>query len=594
MDTVLDLLQRNACDTPNNVAIHMPIAKTNITYTDLLSQSLHIADYLRSTHNNKERIILLFDNTIEFFSAFLGCLFAELIPIPLTPPSPHRLEAEFEKILWVCEDSKAQTIFTQRKIKSKMKLATIQLKIKSKHTVLSQKKLPRIITHNDIKNTAALSLPHIDDKNIAFLQYTSGSTNHPKGVMISHRNIMQNTAHIIRQLQNIKSAVTWVPCHHDLGIMSALFMPMYLNIPSFLISPRDFITHPINWLNTVTLAPDCYSAAPNFAYELCCKKITEQERQQLNLSLWRYAGCGAEKNQISTLQKFASTFSQCGFKPSSFSPAYGLAEHTVCVSGFTSNNNPINYAIPLTDIQLKNNDHQLKQQCSLPHGKAFNEHRIIIVDPSSLLPCPDDTVGEIWCQGPSVALGYWNNNTLTQATFNAYTHDNQGPFLRTGDLGFLHHHHLHLTGRIKDLIIIHGKNFAAEDIEWNIQHAHPALRPGSVCAFSISKADHAESAVLLAEVRQHARHHAQDIIDAIQAHALTIMNLRFSTICLLPPGALYKTTSGKIQRQKNKKLLMEHKHSALLSYQHSNKKIEPHQKKSILKKYFLLQRKESI
>lgn len=588
MNTILHYLLRNATNSPDQIAIEAPLSKKTVTNAQLWQQSQNTAAYLRDSHQPRERVILLYDNTPDFFSVFLGTLLANLIPVPLMPPSPrpHRLPAEIEKLYRVCQDCDAKCILTTPLIKRSLRFAALKAKLTREDLSLSR--LPPIKAIRLSDHSSSFELTNLQVDNTAFLQYTSGSTHDPKGVMITHTNIIRNTQHITQQMQQIESAVTWAPCHHDLGIMSGLFMPLFLSIPSYLLSPMDFMKNPNNWLKVISSAKNCYSAGPNFAYEYCCKKFDETQLPSMDLSTWRYAGCGAEKNHADTLTRFIDRFARYGFQPTAFAPAYGLAEHTVCVCGFTDDRNPLDHTHRL---QTQPTPSQIPgESISLPHGRAFDHHKIRIINPQTLQECDESTVGEIWCQGPSVARGYWNQESLTQQVFHAYTKDGQGPFLRTGDLGFLKEDQLHITGRIKDSLIINGKNHAAEDIEWALRSAHPNLRPGGLCAVSLPDLHNIETAAIFVELYRSTAATASEIISAIQQQSTANIGIRLSTIVLLEPGTLHKTTSGKCQRQKNKRYWLDGKLPHLLHVQLSSK-INYHTDKKTLAHFFKPERK---
>ncbi|MCY7391119.1 MAG: fatty acyl-AMP ligase, partial [Leptolyngbyaceae cyanobacterium CAN_BIN12] len=434
--------------------------------------------------------------------------------------------------------------------------------------------------------------PAITSDTLAFLQYTSGSTGTPKGVMVSHGNLLHNERMIQMAFQHTEETVVvgWLPLYHDMGLIGNLLQPLYLGRPCIFMSPVAFLQKPIRWLQAISRYKATSSGGPNFAYDLCTRKVTSEQRSQLDLSAWDLAFTGAEPIRADTLENFAATFADCGFRREAFYPCYGMAEGTLLISGGTKTEPPIIKQVDA--VALEQNrvaliaDEPAQVRSLIGCGYGWCGQTMRIVDPETYLQCPEGQVGEIWVAGDSVAQGYWKQPELTQTTFQAYITDtNEGPFLRTGDLGFLQENELFFTGRLKDIIIIRGCNHYPQDIELTVEQSHPSIRkPGCAAAFSVEITGE-ERLVVVAEVERRYRERrraAQTETSETERRALTdrrqqspdpkaeaernqpldveaiIGSLRQAVAAhhglqvygalLLKAGSIPKTSSGKIQR----------------------------------------------
>jgi acyl-CoA synthetase (AMP-forming)/AMP-acid ligase II len=400
---------------------------------------------------------------------------------------------------------------------------------------------------------------------LAFLQYTSGSTAEPKGVMLSHGNLMHNldmTYHAFG-IGPDSRVVIWLPPYHDMGLIGGILQPLYAGTPVILMSPLDFLQRPLRWLQAIARYQAAVSGGPNFAYDLCVRKSTPEQRAALDLSHWQKAFNGAEPIRAGTLTRFATAFAGSGFRPEAFYPCYGLAEATLIVSGGGKAKTPAvttvqaaalaeNHVVP---VAAEAEDSLTFVSC----GPALGRQEIAIVHPVALSRCPAGQVGEIWLSGPSVAQGYWQRPQDTARTFLAYTADTgEGPFLRTGDLGFLQGGELFVTGRLKDLIIIDGLNHYPQDIEVTVEQSHPLLRPGCSAAFAVNS-NGREGVVVVVEVARPkqvamlqessaAGFTPDEIVKSVRRAVAQQHDLRLSEVVLLKAGTVPKTSSGKIQR----------------------------------------------
>jgi 8-amino-7-oxononanoate synthase len=416
--------------------------------------------------------------------------------------------------------------------------------------------------------------PDIHGDTLAFLQYTSGSTGTPKGVVLSHANLVHNCALIACAFEHTRSGtgVFWLPSYHDMGLIGGILQPLYVGRPNVLMSPMTFLQKPFRWLSAISRFSGTTSGGPNFAYELCVRKITPEQRKTLDLSSWRVAFNGAEPVRAETLDRFAQTFAPCGFRREAFYPCYGLAEATLIVSGGYAPAPPI---IRKFDAAALAEDRVVEVRDESSEGKPgtcaagpmarefvgcgenLPDQKIVIVDPQSLTVCPPGRVGEIWVGGPSVAQGYWRQPEITEAMFRAYLNDTgEGPFLRTGDLGFVQDGELFVTGRLKDLIIFRGVNYYPQDIELTVQRCHPRLRADSGAAFTVEEGGR-ERLVLVHEVERHKHGHLGEVFQAVCRAVAVEHDLNPDAIVLIRAGTIPKTSSGKIQRHACRKGYLE-------------------------------------
>ena len=411
------------------------------------------------------------------------------------------------------------------------------------------------------------SMPDVHGDTLAFLQYTSGSTGTPKGVVLSHANLVHNSALIACSFEHTRAAtgVFWLPSYHDMGLIGGILQPLYVGRPNVLMSPMSFLTRPYRWLAAISRFRGTTSGGPNFAYDLCVRKITPEQRKTLDLSSWRVAFNGAEPVRAETLDAFAEAFAPCGFHREAFYPCYGLAEATLIVAGGFVHKPPVVNTFDAAGLargevlEAEPDDEGVRALVGC--GENLPDQQIVIVDPETLTPSPPGQIGEIWVQGPSVAQGYWRQPEATESTFRARlncgagvpparaseTPAPQAPFLRTGDLGFLQDGELFVAGRLKDLIIVHGVNYYPQDIERTVQQSHPRLRSDCGGAFTVER-DGREQLVVVQEVERHKQSDFREVFDAIRRDVAGEHELSLDAIVLIKAGSVPKTSSGKIQR----------------------------------------------
>jgi acyl transferase domain-containing protein/acyl-CoA synthetase (AMP-forming)/AMP-acid ligase II/acyl carrier protein len=491
------------------------------------------------------RVLLLYPPGLDYVAGLFGCLYADLVAVPAYPPRTSRSWPRLKALL---ADAGATVALTVTSMVGKVEAAILQ-------TVDSP--LVRCLATDRLRleGDAGWREPAAGADASAILQYTSGSTGTPKGVILTHGNLAHNSRVIREKLRHDAESrgVIWLPPYHDMGLIGGILQPIWAGFPCVLMTPTAFLQRPLTWLEAVSRFRATTSGGPNFAYELCVRKTTPEQRATLDLSAWTVAFNGAEPVRQETLDRFAAAFGPSGFRPEAFYPCYGLAEATLFVTGGARGSGPVVRVVrgePLAHnevVEAGAGDPTGRPLVGC--GRSAPEHRIAIVDPDSLAGCPPDRVGEVWVSGPSVAQGYWNQPDETRRTFRAYLADTgDGPFLRTGDLGFLRSEELFVTGRLKDLIVIHGRNHYPQDIEATAERSHPALRPGCGAAFSLTL-DGEERLVVAHEVEYRRRPDLHEVVGAVRAAVAEEHGLSVYGVALLRPGTIPKTSSGKTRRQ---------------------------------------------
>jgi acyl-CoA synthetase (AMP-forming)/AMP-acid ligase II len=397
--------------------------------------------------------------------------------------------------------------------------------------------------------------PGIDGEALALLQYTSGSTGTPKGVMVSHHNLLANLAgmHDRFGYHAETRAVSWLPPYHDMGLIGGILQPLYTGAPMTLLSPLSFLQRPLRWLRAMSRFQATATGAPNFAYELCVRKIKFEQCEGIDLSRWEAAVNGAEPIRPSTMQRFEEAFGPCGFPREAFLPCYGLAEATLMVTGVSKSEGPVYASVDQAALECHKVVPALpgdeKARSLVGCGHSLPHHSVLIVNPRSLTRCGPTEIGEIWVSGPSVAQGYWGRPKETAETFQAYVTDTgAGPYLRTGDLGFMKGGELFVTGRLKEVIIIRGRNHYPHDIEHTVEASHWAVRPGGGAALGVELAGE-ERLVIVQELEYRSGNvDRRDVIGAIRQAVAESHGLEVFDVVLVDPGIVPKTTSGKVQR----------------------------------------------
>ncbi|MGZ3458391.1 MAG: fatty acyl-AMP ligase, partial [Archangium sp.] len=509
------------------------------TYARLDARARAIGASLREAGAWGERALLLFPPGPEYVAAFLGCLYGGVVAVPAYPPDPMRFERTLPRLRAIARDCQARFVLTS---------SLILEMSEAFHSQATELAALRWLATDALPAQAAdsWSRPEVGSDTLAFLQYTSGSTGTPKGVMLSHGNLLHNSK-LISHAFGVRPdsvGVIWLPPYHDMGLIGGILQPLYGGFPTVLLSPLAFLQRPYRWLAALSHFGGTISGGPNFAFELCVRKVSPEERQGLDLSRWELAFCGAEPIRPETLDRFTEAFGPCGFRQESFYPCYGLAEATLIVSGGDRAAPPVLHT-----------PGEAGARPTVGCGRALADQRLLIVHPETRERCAPGTVGEIWVSGPSVAHGYWQRPEATESTFRAWTANGDGPFLRTGDLGFLQGDgELHVTGRHKDLIILRGRNHYPQDLELTVEGCHPALRPGCGAAFNV-EAGGEERLVVVQEIdvrkagnlRQQLEA-ADTAMGAIRQRLAEAHEVQPYAVVLIESGSIPKTSSGKIQR----------------------------------------------
>jgi len=554
--TLVEILRRRVLHQPDRLAYTFLLdgetEEAHMTYADLDRKARAIGATLQSLGLNGKRALLLYPPGLEFITGFFGCLYAGVVAVPVYPPHPARLDRTLPRFLAIARDAQPVAVLTSSEL------------LPAAESLFPQasdlQALHWMATDTIVGSAADEWLPPaLSGTSPALFQYTSGSTAAPRGVIITHGNLLHNLE-LVRcafQIGPNSIGVSWLPMYHDMGLVGFL-EPFYINAPTSLMSPVTFLQRPLRWLQAISRTRATTSGGPPFAYDLCVRKVTPEQRAALDLSSWDLAFTGAEPVRYETLERFASTFAPCGFRREAFFPCYGLAEATLIASGGLKTAPPIVFTVQGAALErnrvIPAPGEDTGARTLVGCGQSLGDQKILIVHPQTLTRCSPDEVGEIWIAGPSVAQGYWNQPGDTERTFGAYLADTgEGPFLRTGDLGFLKDGELFVTGRLKDMIIIDGYNHYPQDIELTVEQSYPALRPGCCAAFSVDDAGQ-ERLVIVVEVERNylpRRVHSPDtkeIVQAIRQAVAEYHELSVYAVSLLKPGAIPKTSSGKIQR----------------------------------------------
>ncbi|WP_346293419.1 AMP-binding protein [Sphaerothrix gracilis] len=550
--TIDDLVRSRSERSPESIAFTFLAdgeqESERLTYSVLDQRSRAIAAQLQSQFALGTRALLLYPPGLDFITAFLGCLYAGVVAVPAYPPKSKR-QQKMARLQSIVADSQAAIALTTTEL-----LADIQACLQA----AGLGNLTCIDTNAIAAQLASdWHAPDSTADTLAFLQYTSGSTGDPKGVMVSHGNIMHNLSYIHQasKLTSDSVSVSWLPSFHDMGLIDGILQPLYSGYRGILMPSVAFIQQPIRWLQAISDYRATHCGGPNFGYDLCVHKTTPEQRAALDLSCWTQAYVGAEPIRKQTLAAFIQTFTPYGFQSRFFYPCYGMAESTLMISGGAVSQEPAYCTVQAEALE----QHQVIEVPPLDPsgrdvvgcGQAQLETQIAIVHADTRRRCQPHQVGEVWVASPSIAQGYWGRPAETAATFGAYIAPTQeGPFLRTGDLGFMRAGELFITGRLKDLIVVRGRNHYPQDLELTAEQSHPALRPSCGAAFGIEVGGE-ERVVLVQEVeRSHLRYlDADAVISQMRQAIAREHDLEVYGIALLKPASILKTSSGKIQRR---------------------------------------------
>jgi acyl-CoA synthetase (AMP-forming)/AMP-acid ligase II len=522
----------------------------SLTYGELDLRARAIAARLQPLAAEGARALLLYPPGLDYIAAFFGCLYAAVVAVPAYPPQVARFERSLPRLQAIRENSQATVILTNETVFAGTRNLFKQAPDFRDLHWLSTENLPS--EHAD-----RWLDPHVSESALAFLQYTSGSTGQPKGVMVTHGNLLANHRLIQEAIEHPDDQpyVSWLPIFHDMGLIGVILQALYTGAPCIFMSPHAFIQKPFRWLQAISRYQGHTSHAPNFAYDLCVSKTTPEQRASLDLRPWKFATISSEPVRSETMERFSQAFAPAGFRPETFCPAYGLAEATLCVTVKSKYAPPLVRTFSAESLEqgqvrpVPAEDPQASAQVGC--GTVPSQEQVLIVDPHSGLPCPPEQVGEVWVRGENIAQGYWNRPQETRQTFQAVLAESgEGPFMRSGDLGFFFANELYITGRLKDLIIIRGRNFYPQDIEATVESCHQGLRTGGAAAFSLQVEGKETFAVVQELERQYLHADLEDIFETIRQAIGEHHEVQPHAVVLIKPGTLPKTSSGKVQRHR--------------------------------------------
>jgi acyl-CoA synthetase (AMP-forming)/AMP-acid ligase II/acyl carrier protein len=549
-DNFIDLLQLRAKNQPDDIAFVFlndgENEEGNISFKQMHEKAKVIAATLQKTCKKGDRAVLLFPNGIEFIVTVFGCLYAGVIAVPAYPPRRNKQNNRFKSIV---ENSECAFIITNENIYANIRKNFADEDFFTKPEYL-------VFENLDDQIASQWSKPFIDPEDLATLQYTSGSTGKPKGVMVSHRNIIYNSEVIKQAYGHTEKliGVNWLPNFHDMGLFGTLFQIIYNGCINYIIPPAAFIRKPFNWLNAISKYKATTAGGPNFAFDYCIEKISDEERDQLDLSSLQVLFSGAEPVKKETIINFEKAFKQSNFSTKQTYPCYGLSESVLMVTGGDYKNEPFYFSASANALEqnliFPATENEVSREL-VSSGFPWGETKVAIVNPETKTVCQAGNIGEIWISSPSVCKGYWRDTEETERIFRAHLSDTkEGPFLRTGDLGFIHRGNLFVTGRLKDLIIIRGKNHYPMDIEKTVENCHEALVSNANAAFSIDVLNQ-ERLVIIQEIKRTYLKdlNVDEVCETIRQGVAEEYELQVYSIVLLRTGSIPKTSSGKIQRR---------------------------------------------
>ncbi len=492
------------------------------------------------------RALLLYPPGLDVSCAFWACMCAGLVPVPAPAPDPVRRKHGLPRLRAIVEDAQVSLVLTTADIKT----GSSELSITKDGSQIEW-----MATNQSYNQDNAVELPRLSETALAYLQYTSGSTASPRGVMVTHGNVLAHckALSLAGGVSEHSRSLCWLPYFHDYGLLHGIIAPFYAGIPAYLMSPVTFLRRPLRWLEAVSRFAITHSGGPNFSYESCLRASRQQHEWQADLSTWMVASCGAEPIHPDTVEQFIQTFGPRGFRRTSFAPAYGLAEATLLVTMKRIEAEPTFLKVEadaLADSIVKESSTSGSGTRTLIGcGEPLEETCIRIVNPTIRSLCQAGEVGEVWLAGDGIAVGYWGRQEESDRTFRATLADSgEGPYLRTGDLGFIHEGELFLTGRLKDLIIVRGRNYYPHDLEWTAEEAHPGLRQGCGAAFSIAS-ETGERMILVYEIEKKLpESDMTEVMSCIRRALADEHELEVHHVVLIKSGTIPRTSSGKIQR----------------------------------------------
>lgn len=542
--SLVHLLLRRAQERPDaplyRFLDHGEREGVTVTCGDLDRRARSVAAALQEAGCGGERVLLLFPPGAAFFAAFFGCLYAGAVAVPVYPPRPN--DRRLERLDAVAGDCDARGVLT---------VAALRPRVEEWAAGATS---PVVLAADEV--TAGPDdwrPPELRLDTLALLQYTSGSTAAPRGVVVTHAHLLENSACIDAGFRHDADSVivNWLPTFHDMGLVYGVVQPLYAGVPAVHMSPLAFLQRPARWLRAVSRYRGTHSGGPNFGYDLCLRKVRPEREEELDLSSWRVAYNGSEPVRADTLERFAAAFAAHGFHAEALCPAYGMAETTLKISSASPGQ-------PVTVLSVDGTALEEDRVAPVPPGTPWGRRlvgcgpvgdglEVRIVEPEAAAPCPADRIGEIWVRGASVAAGYFGRPDDTARVFGGELPEEGGGWLRTGDLGFVHGGEVYVTGRLKDLIILQGRNHYPQDFERTAEESHPELRRGCCAAFGVDGLV-GEEVVVAVEVARRFRGDAGEVRRAVRQALSRDHDVSLREVVLLTAGSVPKTSSGKIRR----------------------------------------------
>ncbi|MGH3415005.1 MAG: fatty acyl-AMP ligase [Actinocrinis sp.] len=535
----------------------------HLTYAALDESAKRIASWLQEREAFGRQVLLLYPSDTAFISAFIGCLYAGAVAVPA--PLPSEQGHHFQRVTGIVRDAEVKAVLTD---------AANEPAIRAWLESEGLDQVDCLATDaGRYGDPSAWTQPSFGPDHMAFLQYTSGSTSTPKGVMVTHGNLMANEAAIYRAAGTVKRESRvggWLPFYHDMGLIGHILHPLWLGGTGALMSPASFLKRPYRWLEMITKHRVTVGGGPNFGYDLCVRRVTDEQLADLDLSSWAIACNGAEPVRAETLRAFTKRFEPAGFKPESFFPCYGMAETTLLITGTPLGRAPVFKPVDAGGLErgeLLAPREAAPVRTLVSSGIVREDFDVRVVDPETFNELEDGSVGELWVKGASVAKGYWAHPVATKETFDAGIAGSDGAdtrgWLRTGDLGVLEGGELYVTGRLKEMILINGRNLYPHDVERAVQALDPALGIGAGAVFAVD-ANNREQLVIVQEVRQSVGPvDPAVLVGRISREISREFSVPAGNVVLVKPSTIRRTTSGKIQRTLMRKLFLENKVNAL-------------------------------
>ncbi|MGV9616926.1 fatty acyl-AMP ligase [Nocardia xishanensis] len=543
--TLAEAISQRAADAADRIAYtFLPDGENEShswTFGEVEQLSRALAARISQDAAPGDRALIVAPDSADFVLAFLACQFAGVVAVPVYPPFPVTSPRRAQTLRTIAEDCGATAVLCAAPEQTRGLLTG---------AVPELDRLRWIGIAADPQGAQDFEPVPVTGADVSFLQYTSGSTSAPKGVVVTHDALMHNQE-VIRQSMGFHPGtrfVGWLPLFHDMGLMGTVVPVIYAGGRAVLLPPLTFVQRPVRWLRAVTRYRATITGGPNFAYELCCRRIPAADREGLDLSSLEVMFNGAEPIRAETLTKFAAEFAGHGFDSNAFYPCYGLAESTLMTTGPRRGTGAVTLTVSRDEL-AEGRVTPGADQTLVGSGRVSLHRELLIVDPDTRIPAPDGQVGEIWIGGPDAALAYWGNDAATRDTFRAETVAPQsGPYLRSGDLGALIDGELFVVGRRKDLVIIGGRNYYPQDIEHTVENADPRIRRGCTAAFAVDR-EGGEELIVVAEVKADADPDIAALTATLRAAVTVDHSITPARVVLVRAGTVPKTSSGKLQRR---------------------------------------------